>query len=475
MTAAQWHKTSPEEYRRKTNGSDLIVEQFISDDMLLHYPESLTAMGVIGGRVFPMEDVGLRTRTAKTPVLVELPIETIFLMNSNGNGETPQEEGHAALLNLPSTPIELDSTLPHGFQYLDTGRLAEGLCRGLVGYGYHNFPVDDRRWFSVATAHTRCPVSYSHMTTAIIVESGKRLLWVAQSSTGTLTNGIEHTADEMSFIKGVKWWGAVVLPGTMFVLRPNTHYMTYAMETSLIRGFSFFSVSHTLESVCAMYRKAFWAPRELLNAFPLLGRMLGFWFFNLSRNEPSSDAMIKAHMPDIRSWEDFIALISLGNLLLLSDALDVRSYSDLPPRGDSDEILERRTAQGHFENFRNWFLRHYQVVSPQWKKGSFDVFRVSLLDAATVLTVLFRSLPDEQRNLYQWTASGFFDQVLLILRKQDLQSENVLATLEPLAFQYAIQIEGDGVLNGHLIPLAHMTHTIQVKPNSDGYTRTQGT
>lgn len=57
-------------------------------------------------------------------------------------------------------------------------------------------------------------------------------------------------------------------------------------------------------------------------------------------------------------------MVSLGNVLLLSSALDFRTYQPGYIR-PHEETSEMQVSRDHFMAFRRWFLARYAVIDAQ--------------------------------------------------------------------------------------------------------------
>lgn len=71
------------------------------------------------------------------------------------------------------------------------------------------------------------------------------------------------------------------------------------------------------------------------------------------------------HIPDIQSWPGLLQMLFIGNMILLLEALDHRSYVVSP---DSDERKRQaifrsqsQIARQISEEFRSWFISKYVI------------------------------------------------------------------------------------------------------------------
>ncbi|KAJ6616089.1 hypothetical protein B0H10DRAFT_1415208 [Mycena sp. CBHHK59/15] len=418
---------------------------------------SFSRMGLQPRRLFIVEDVNLREPSK--PRFIEEPL-SIFLELDR---QLPAYKPCGRLLRLPPTPTEMPLPFPFGFENLDSGQVAEAHCRGLLSYGPDIIPNDDRWWFSIATANTRCPVCFSPMATALIIEHGSRLLWVAQPSTTHSMHGINAfrgiESDSATFICRFAWQAFILPPRTVFVLRPNTPWMTYAIQTSLMRGLGFFSVSTIIDSVCGLYHKAFTAPLEMITALPRLARLFSFWFENLKEIDKGNppDIFVLNHLPDPRTWRDLVGIISLGNALLLSSALDFRTYdtNDTDLHYSPEDLSERRAVTAHVLEFRTWFLERYQVINPTI---TLNIFDESLLDVVTLLT--FRHEPVDFDKTYI-DLDSFSTEVQHILQAYQEATAQSESALEPICYRYKCKVARDPPFDSDLfIPLINSSFIV---------------
>lgn len=79
---------------------------------------------------------------------------------------------------------------------------------------------------------------------------------------------------------------------------------------------------------------------------------------------------VRVHLPEIQTWVGFLQILTLGNLIVLMETVNYRSYLDW---SSSDSLAEKSEhlnflsqihyAKENFAKFRTWFLDHHQVVS----------------------------------------------------------------------------------------------------------------
>ncbi|KAJ7505021.1 hypothetical protein B0H11DRAFT_1905090 [Mycena galericulata] len=246
----------------------------------------------------------------------------------------------------------------------DTGHIAAAHCKSMEGYSAHDLPTDQTRWFSIGTANTRCPAHVSHMATVLVVEDGVILLCISKPKPKPGRRFFVELLPEMTLVEQLDWEMVLLPAQSVFFLQPSTPYFYYNIQSSLVRGFGLFTVPNMLDSICGVYRKCVAAPSELVLTLPRLSRIFSFWFVNLKlrdQGDPLSH-FIDRHLPDLQRWEDFLTMISLGNVLLLADALDLRSYDSVGWESSQVERSERALSVDHVVGFRAWALERYRLT-----------------------------------------------------------------------------------------------------------------
>ncbi|KAJ7505056.1 hypothetical protein B0H11DRAFT_1905131 [Mycena galericulata] len=353
-----------------------------------------------------------------------LVIEVVLRNLFDANGKI--KDGLALL--LPQTPVEQMEGLPFP-PHLSR---QQPTVKAWRVYSAHDFPTDQTRWFSIGTANTRCPAHVSHMATVLVVEDGVILLCISKPKPKPGRRFFVELLPEMTLVEQLDWEMVLLPAQSVFFLQPSTPYFYYNIQSSLVRGFGLFTVPNMLDSIFGVYRKCIAAPSELVLTLPRLSRIFSFWFVNLKlrdQGDPLSH-FIDRHLPDLQRWEDFLTMISLGNVLLLADALDLRSYDSVGWESSQVECSERALSVDHVVGFRAWALERYRLTRRESAEnnvlewafavsgnalvspfGTLTVSQESLLDAASRVSIGHRQALDS------WTSESFTEELVFALKE----------------------------------------------------------
>ncbi|KAJ7719878.1 hypothetical protein DFH07DRAFT_784540 [Mycena maculata] len=269
----------------------------------------------------------------------------------------------AQRLHLLNTPVQsVDRINP--LSYLDTGERAETQCRNRE-FGEQRLPTDMREWVTAAMAQVRTQISFSPMATVLVAESGERVVWIATGPMDVIT-ALQSVSCEQDIVKRFSWQAVLLSQGNSLYLPANVLYTTFVTKTSLLRGHCFISTSTILDTICGACHKA---PAEIMIHGPLLARIFCFWSFELQAAEYRPQVSSPSpHLPNFKNWKDVYGMMMLGNFVLLSQALDERSYRK--PTISRDDRNDAHSACCDVVTFRKWFLERYIVAcgSPPTQK-----------------------------------------------------------------------------------------------------------
>ncbi|KAJ6543715.1 hypothetical protein DFH09DRAFT_1390288 [Mycena vulgaris] len=163
--------------------------------------------------------------------------------------------------------------------------------------------------------------------------------------------------------------------------------------------------------------------------------IFAFWFHNLDLAQQGDQPVdeIRVHLPIITAWRGVLQILTLGNLIILLEALNHQNYLDLGPNSKDKltaaqvEQEENRRwytksqlhyARKYVREFQQWFPQHYEVIA---NDGGIpvdirkEIFSKSVVHLATVLTFYKQMDLDITPSAILFTPEAFKAQLIATL------------------------------------------------------------
>ncbi|KAJ7796963.1 hypothetical protein B0H14DRAFT_2912946 [Mycena olivaceomarginata] len=375
----------------------LIKSLISSEDFLPLEGSSFAQLGILMEALVSVEDF-----TKRGPKRSQITLGK-FLSNI--------QAGISSILSPTSVDVQCNTPLPSHLRYLNTGGAAVIYCKGKHGYDPSNIPTAQKQWFTAGGLNTRSCISLASSATVLIIDDGKILLCIGKPKIKCPL--LPSLDSELSIIQQFEWRSVQLCRADVFFLAPNTPFFYYNVEPTLLRGVEIFTTRTMLDTICGVYYRAFITPVEMFATFPLLCRIFTFWDSNIRL--ANGDEYLHNHLPKLESWPELLSMISLGNVLILAKALDIRTYlttvsPTVQEEGDWCNSLE------NVARFRAWVSAQYKIVKADVSFS--EIFNESLLDAATLLTLYDRQIPRGRHPLpNMWHSSAFTKEIIVSLQR----------------------------------------------------------
>ncbi|PPQ73310.1 hypothetical protein CVT24_012309 [Panaeolus cyanescens] len=309
--------------------------------------------------------------------------------------ETPNTQSSSC--SLPSTPVVLTGTMQQMLENTSLGsnrKILNALDLPVSGTlatpsalssdffaweamkGIHQhldflaYPTSDMSWYLAALegAVTFFHIDSDGLATGVNVEYGKKLwaIMTPHSSIGPCdVNGLtseEFSLDEVGDLRDVDIEMVVLRATDGIVMGPNTLHAAYSISDCICKGFHFYSPSLLLRTAAGLINtfilSSFISNTHHNSTRSLLLRMLAFNFAEHIEKRFGSCEFDKFHLIDITNWKGLSALLTLCNLVILSNVLDFRTYLGPNQPDDSSPTPKHINDMDSFDsNHISWAER----------------------------------------------------------------------------------------------------------------------
>jgi hypothetical protein len=165
------------------------------------------------------------------------------------------------------------------------------------------------------------------------------------------------------------------------IMRPNTPHAVFTPDHSICHGGHFYATS-TMQDTMFGIVNTFMSPDALTNTDHrphgiLLRRIAAFYHEILVKERVENDEYQLGHLPNLKSFEGVLDLLTFCNLMILANVLDPRTYQFAPGGTHKDHCLhdvngipakeryEMTYARGRCWDIILWFFSKYEIFEKE--------------------------------------------------------------------------------------------------------------
>ncbi|KAJ7138751.1 hypothetical protein C8R43DRAFT_955228 [Mycena crocata] len=142
-----------------------------------------------------------------------------------------------------------------------------------------------------------------------------------------------------------------------------------------------------------------------------------------SRSTSPGSSFIHNHLPDFKLWPDLLGMISLGNLVILSGALDCRTYTNIAGLTiPQQERTEWCSCIEHVLQFKDWVTERYDIIG-SGQETLLSIFNQTLIGTANMLIAHNQQIPRNLRHRLLCSAQVFTAAINQTLQKYGVDQQ----------------------------------------------------